>query len=100
MKLTVIQRETLEKIEDKTISFVVEDLRLVRKVKNFPDIIILEAVFYEKRCLLEIRRPTLNGYIIMCRYTCTNKNKAQSYFLREVERNFLKEYIERGLKND
>lgn len=100
MKLTAIQRETLEKIENKTISFVLEDLRLVRKVKNFPDIIILEAVFYEKRCLLEIRRPTLNGYIIMCRYTCINKNKAQSYFLHEVERNFLKEYIERGIKNE
>ena len=99
MKLTAIQRETLEKIENKNISFVLEDLKLIRKVKNFPDIIILEAVFYEKRCLLEIRRPTLNGYIIMCRYTCTNKNKARSYFLHEIEYNFLKEYIEEVNKN-
>lgn len=99
MKLSAIQRETLEKIENKTTSFVLEDLKLILKRKNFPDIIILEAVFYEKRCLLEIRRPTLNGYIIMCRYTCINKNKAQSYFLHEAERNFLKEYIERGIKN-
>lgn len=100
MKLSAIQRERLEKIENKTISFVLEDLKLIRKTKNQPDLTILEAVFYEKRCLLEIRKPTLNGYIILCRYTCINKNKARSYFLHEVEKNFLKEYIERGIKND
>ena len=99
MKLTAIQRETLEKIENKTISLVLEDLKLIRKVKNFPDITILEAVFYEKRCLLEIRRPTLNGYIIHCRYTCISFDKARSYFLHEVERYFLKEYIEEVNKN-
>ena len=100
MKLSAIQRERLEKIENKTISFVLEDLKLIRKTKNQPDLTILEAVFYEKRCLLEIRKPTLDGYIIICRYTCFNKNKARNYFLHEVERNFLKEYIERGIKND
>ena len=96
MKLTAIQRETLEKIENKTINFVVEDLKLVLKRKNFPDLTILEAAFFEKRCLLEIRKPTLNGYIILCRYTCINKIRARSYFLHEVEYNFLKEYIERN----